>query len=98
MVARIDYADINVVNTIIGELKNGEHYNIAKVINFILETSELGRGGYSVYNAYTKKRSSTRGDGALSERTSKSDTRGIDANGSRITGDKSNDVTNPDIF
>ncbi|MBO7208339.1 MAG: hypothetical protein J6V58_01230, partial [Clostridia bacterium] len=59
-------------------MNSEEYYKITEVINNILETFEIRRRGYSVYNAYTKRRSSARGDDTLLERTSESHSGRID--------------------
>ncbi len=87
-VARIDYANGDVVNTFIGVLENGEHYEITEAVNAILETSEVRQRGYSVYNAYTKKRRRSRGNGSLLAGTSESDTGRTDASSSGLAGNE----------
>ncbi len=84
-VARIDYANVEIANDIVGVLKNGENYEITDVVNEILETYSVRRSGYTLYNTRTKKRSSSRGDGSLLERTRESDSRGIDGSGDGIS-------------
>ena len=88
VVASIDYQYEDVAKAITEVLNNASHYKITDVINDILETLEVRRRGYTVYNAHTKRRSSTRGDDTLLERTSKTHTRGTDGSSSRVSGDK----------
>ena len=95
-VARIDYANLDVVNAIIGVLRDAEHHSITRIINSILETSEIGRSGYSVYNAYTKKRSSSRGNGVVSKRTPKSDAGTINASSNGATSVERNSLSSID--
>lgn len=95
-VARIDYADIDVANTIIKEIENGTTYRITDLVDQIIEIIENRRGSYTLYNAYTKKRRRSGGYGLISKGQSKSNTRGTDAGGGRFTGDERGANANTD--
>ncbi len=81
VVARVDYKYEDIATAIAGVLNDGKHYKITDIVNEMLEMPEVRRSGYSLYNAYTKKRSGARSNVSLFEKQSKSDTRGIDESG-----------------
>ncbi|MBQ2897420.1 MAG: hypothetical protein IJE46_03735 [Clostridia bacterium] len=88
VVARVDYKYGDVATKIMEVLNNEKHYQITGVVNYILETFEVRRSGYTVYNTYTKKRISSRGDGTLFEGTQESHAGRVDASSSGISGNK----------
>lgn len=67
VVARVDYKYDAVAKTIMEEIDNGKYYKVTDLVNEMLEIPEVRQSGYSLYNAYTKKRSGSRGDGTLSK-------------------------------
>ena len=85
VVAKVDYKYDDVAKAITEVLDSEEHYKIAGVVNEILETYEVGRSGYTVYNAYTKKRSGSRGNGIVSERKQETNTRRAYGGGGRVS-------------
>ena len=71
VVARVDYKYDTVAKRIMEELDDGRYYKVTDLVNEMLEIPEVRQSGYSLYNAYTKKRSGSRGDGTLSKGQSK---------------------------
>lgn len=84
-VARIDYANERVANAFVEVLNDGNFDKITEVIDFVLKTLELGRGGYTVYNARTGQRRSARGNGVVFKEQSKSNAGGTDAGGGGLS-------------
>ncbi len=95
-VAKVSYENIDIANAIVEVLRNAKYNKITEVVNDTLETVEIRRSGYSVYNAYTKKRRSSRGDGALLKRTQKGNSGGVDGSGSGIATTKRGNVSRID--
>ncbi len=85
---------------------NGETIEIAELVSEVSEWLETRQSSYSIYNAYTKKRRSSRGVYSVSQRQSKSIARGADGSGRRDaenggTGDISfslDEDGEPDLF
>ncbi len=88
VVAKIDFANEDIINAITEEVRNGTTYRITDLVNRLLQTFEVGRSGYTVYNTRTGKRSSSRGDGIIHKRQSKSDTRGTNGSSSGLSENK----------
>ena len=88
VVAKIDFANEDIIKAITEEIRNVTTYRITDLVNRVLQTFEVRRSGYSVYNTLTKKRISSRGNGALLEGQPKPYAGRTDGSGSRVTGDK----------
>lgn len=84
-IAKIDYANERVANAFVEVLNDGNFDKITEVIDFVLKTLELGRGGYTVYNAHTGQRRSARGNGVVFKEQSKSNAGGTDAGGGGLS-------------
>lgn len=88
VVAKISFANEDIINTITEEINNGTTYRITDLVNRVLQTFEVRRSGYSVYNTSTKRRISSRSNDTLSKGTSKANTRGTDGSSGRISGNQ----------
>ena len=83
IVGRVDYADTETANKVMELIDNGRINRISDLVGRLSEWLETRQGSYSIYNAYTKKRRSSRGVRSLYQEQSKSDTRGIDGGSGR---------------
>ena len=83
IVGRVDYANAETANKVMELIDNGETIEIAELVSEVSEWLKARQGSYSIYNAYTKKRRSSRGVHSVSQRQSRSDTRGADGSGRR---------------
>ena len=83
MLAKIDYANEDIANEIKGVLDNGTFNEISSLINAVVGSDEVRRGGYSVYNTRTGGRSRTRGNGTVHKRQSKRNAGETNGRGSR---------------
>lgn len=88
VVARIDFQNEDDANAVMEVLQNDKAYRVADVVNKVLQTYEVRRSGYTVYNAHTKKRISARGNDTISKGAYESDTGRVDAGSDRASGDK----------
>ena len=87
VVAKMDFSDTDLVNTVVEELKNGKTNRITDFVDRVIKTNEFRRRSYTVYNSSTKKRSSSRGDGFVYDGQSESYTERFDASSGRFSGD-----------
>lgn len=87
-VARVDYAQEDIANIIMEEIDDGTTYRITNLVDKIVKILEDRRGSYTVYNAYSKKRRSSRSYGTIHKGQSEGNARGTDANGSRTSGNE----------
>lgn len=65
VVAKVDYADEDVANLIVEELRNGTTYRITDFIDRAIKVLELRRSGYSIHNTRTKRRRRSRGNATV---------------------------------
>ncbi|MCR5265936.1 MAG: hypothetical protein K6E29_05010, partial [Cyanobacteria bacterium RUI128] len=83
IVGRVDYANVETANKVMELIDNGKINRISDLVSRLSEWLETRQGGYSIYNAYTKKRRSSGSVRALSSEQSRSNARGTDGSSGR---------------
>ncbi|MBQ8637161.1 MAG: hypothetical protein IJ423_05740 [Clostridia bacterium] len=83
IVGRVDYADVETANKVMELIDNGETIEITELVSEVSEWLKARQSSYSIYNAYTKKRRSSRGVHSVSAKQSRSITRGTDGSSGR---------------
>lgn len=83
IVGRVDYADVETANKVMELIDNGETIEITELVSEVSEWLKARQSSYSIYNAYTKKRRSSRGVHSVSAKQSRSIARGTDGSSGR---------------